>query len=369
MISTFFLRIIGFWFFIGILSLIYTSNVGNLYREYRELSEYRRLNPDFLPNANTIRLSDAGHDTTYADILWINLIQYIWDNAGNGTFRNYLNPLITGITDLSPHFSSPYNLALILSPILSKEKPSYIEERKLSESALEIGKKWIQMTCDQNKIKLILKEEASKKLWDNESLKDPCEDGILPYNIAYTASELSHTDDAESYYKIASMNHDSPLASRFLGTLARAKEGDHLSSAEKFLLISIEWYDEDPYICKTLALEILTSMKRDAPLKEIISHLREKEKKLIPSKDTKNPLATSGTSCNESLVRAMKQLYLGYIAEVGLKKPDITEASDLVQAWLLDTIPSTLEQDGWDVTRTDSLWKYRPHIEKVLYTK
>ena len=73
-------------------------------------------------------------------------------------------------------------------------------------------------------------------------------------------------------------------------------------------------------------------MKRDAPLKEIISHLREKEKKLIPLKDTKNPLATSGTSCNESLVRAMKQLYLGYIAEVGLKKPDITEASDLVQA-------------------------------------
>ena len=96
------------------------------------------------------------------------------------------------------------------------------------------------MTCDQNKIQIIIKEEASKKLWDNNVLKDPCKDGMLAYNIAYTASELSDIDTAESYYKIASMNHDGPLASRFLGTLARAKEGDHIRSGEKFLLIAIE---------------------------------------------------------------------------------------------------------------------------------
>lgn len=80
MLSKLFLRIIGFFACIGALFVVYTYNTGSLYSEYRELFEYRRLHPDFLPNTNMIRLSNAGHTTTYADILWINLIQYIGDN-------------------------------------------------------------------------------------------------------------------------------------------------------------------------------------------------------------------------------------------------------------------------------------------------
>ena len=55
-------------------------------------------------------------------------------------------------------------------------------------------------------------------------LKDPCRDDMLAYNIAYTANELGDAKKAELYYKIASMNHDAPLASRFLGPLMRARE-------------------------------------------------------------------------------------------------------------------------------------------------
>ena len=365
MLSKFILRIIGFIICLGVLFGVHSCNMGNLYVEYRELSEYRRLHPDFLPNENIIRLIDGGHTMTYADMLWINLIQYIWDNIGGGKFRNYANPLITSITDLSPYFNSPYNLAQLITPVLNAEKPTYEEDRKYSQSALEIGKKWMQILCDQKKIEQILQEDASKKLWDNESLKDPCTNGILPYHIAYTANELWDIDTAEKYYKIASMHHDGPLASRFLGTLARANEGDHLISAEKFLLIAIEWYDEAPYICRNTGVEIFESIRKNTPLKEITDGLRNKEAKLVPPKDTKNPLATSGTNCNDSVIRAMKQLYIAYITEVARDHPDIDIWSGLIKAGLLKSIPSTFSQDGWVIYRSkENIWKYRPRTPK-----
>ena len=92
-------------------------------------------------------------------------------------------------------------------------------------------------------------------------------------------------------------------------------------------------------------------MKKNVSLKEITNHLREKEKKLIPPKDTNNPLATSGTSCNESVTRGMKQLYLAYITEVASSHPEIVDGSDLIQNGTLQTIPSLLTQDGWDIAR------------------
>ena len=92
-------------------------------------------------------------------------------------------------------------------------------------------------------------------------------------------------------------------------------------------------------------------MKKNISLKEITNHLREKERKLIPPKDTNNPLATSGTSCNESVIRGMKQLYLAYITEVASSHPDIVDGSDLIQNGTLQTIPSLLTQDGWDIAR------------------
>lgn len=92
-------------------------------------------------------------------------------------------------------------------------------------------------------------------------------------------------------------------------------------------------------------------MKKNISLKEITNHLREKERKLIPPKDTNNPLATSGTSCNESVIRGMKQLYLAYITKVASSHPDIVDGSDLIQNGTLQTIPSLLTQDGWDIAR------------------
>jgi hypothetical protein len=55
--------------------------------------------------------------------------------------KGFLNPLIQNIVDIHPYFSSPYNLALLMSPNIHPDRPGYAEDKKLTESALIIGEK------------------------------------------------------------------------------------------------------------------------------------------------------------------------------------------------------------------------------------
>jgi hypothetical protein len=121
---------------------------------------YRRLTPGILPRIEMIRTSDAGHTTTYADTLWINLIQYIGDNTRNNLFLEFLYPITDQITSLHPGFIAPYNLATLLAPNPDREKPNYEESLSLTKKALEIGKKGMRETCDGEKIKHIEKTEV-----------------------------------------------------------------------------------------------------------------------------------------------------------------------------------------------------------------
>jgi hypothetical protein len=222
---------------IGIIS--FRVSTTTLYGEYSKLWNYRILSPDFLPNSDAIILSSAGHTTTYADTIWMRLIQFIGDNLRDDGFREFLHPLISVITELHPHFPGAYNLALLLAPEI-KDDANKETSRRLNEEALEIGKKGIEKTCDPSLIKAIEKREFSYSLWEDISLKNPCTDGMLPYYLAYVSNELGYYEGAERYYKIASMNDDAPKASRFLGPLVEAKKGEYRKAAERFILIGIE---------------------------------------------------------------------------------------------------------------------------------
>ncbi len=359
MISRNTFHILGVIFLIWVSYSTYTENTGTLYGEYKKLWEYRRLHPDFLPNTAVAKLTSAGHTTTYADVIWINMVQYIGDNAASGKYKIFMNPLIQTITSLHPYFTSPYNLALVLSPILNADKPSYEADKKISTEALRIWESGMKLLCDQGRVEQILKNDFWNTLWNNPTLKNPCKDSMLPYNMAYTSSELWEIDSAEWYYKIASTSSGAPLASRFLGPLMRAREWDHRESAERFALIAIDGYDEAPYTCHTLAIETLTDLKQ-SPLRSLVKILPLRESKLAAPKDTKNPLSISPTNCHDSMKRAMKQVYLAYITEIWEKYPKITTGKWLIDAWLISTIPSLEQQKWWDLVRgKDSIWKYQ----------
>jgi hypothetical protein len=221
----------------------------------------------------------------------------------------------------------------------------------------------MNILCNKEKLERIKIESFGKKLWDNRELKNPCIDSMLAYNAAYTASELSDLEKAEYYYKIASTQSGAPLASRFLGPLMQGKEGDHRTSAEKFLLIALDGYDEDPYVCQTLSVDLLKKIKNQN-LAETVSRLRREEDSLPSLRDTKNPLASGNSTCHEAIIRAMKQIYLAHLTEVARTRSDLEDGDALIRAGLLDSIPSIRDQDGWTVVRDkNGLWQYRKPLK------
>lgn len=162
-----------------------------LYSQYGELSWYRRLTPGLLPSASMMKLGDAGHTTTHADTLWINLIQYIGDNTRNNLFLEFLYPIVDRITDLHPAFPAPYRLAVLLAPNPDKERGDYEKNLALAKEAKIIGEKGMKNICDSGKLARIRNTDISPDLWANTDLKNPCRDGMLPYYLASVTDRLS----------------------------------------------------------------------------------------------------------------------------------------------------------------------------------
>ena len=223
------------WFFLvwNALFYAYGYNTQDSYREYSKLFEYRRLHPDFQPNTDIIRFTVAGHTTTYADTIWIWLIQYIGDNVINGKYKDFSNPLIRNIIKIHPYFPSPYNLSLILSPNINRDKPGYEKNIPIGEDSLEIGEKGITLLCDQEKIKKIEKIDFSTELWENPTIENPCSDSMIAYNTAYVAQELLQNKKAVYYYKIAVSKQRLTSSLSFLGPPYGSKRMRPSSSSRK----------------------------------------------------------------------------------------------------------------------------------------
>lgn len=353
--------------FLGIMStasaffLFNQASTGSLYIEYQKLWDYRRLHPEFIPDARTATYFSAGNMTTYADSLWINLIQYIWDNIGNGKFVTFFNPILKTIADLHPHFMRPYTLSLLLAPNPNTEKQTYEKDKEIAEKSYELWSQWVKENCSAEKMEQIRKSEAWKDLWSNESLKNPCTDGMLPYYMAYVAGSLWNLSASESYYKIASMNDDAPKASRFLSILMRAKKWDYKNAALRFFLIAVDGYDESPYACQEKALKFAKKIEKISEIDDATIAWFEKESlDLTWAKDTTNPLASSTTNCYDTTNRWIKQIYIWYITEKTKNHPEIKDGKTLLESGIISHLPSIKEQKWWTIRRQkDDSWEYR----------
>jgi hypothetical protein len=335
----------------------YVQNTGKLYEAYQVVWQFRILNPKVLPNTDIIRLTSAWHTNSYADSVWIRLIQYIWDNVINERYNLFVNPLIEKITLLHPHFTEPYNIALLLSPNINTEKNGYKEKILITQAALRIGEKGIIENCNKEKLKEIYTKDFSHELWENQELKNPCIDPMLAYNVAITANELGEYTKARQYFKVASVEEKWPKAARFLGPLMDAKLWDHRSAWEKFLLLAIGWYDETPFSCQNKAWESLIHYKT-LSFSGFIDILETVENTIENPKDMSSPIASSGNTCHGFFLRAIKQFYLAFITDVSKNYPDITNGSWLLEKGLLKKIPTLEEQSGWTVIKKNGQWKY-----------
>ena len=344
----------GFWVF-------YHFNTNRLYIEYSNLWNYRRLHPELQNNERTVRIIDAGHTTTYADFMWINLIQYIADNLRNHQFITFTTPILDTISQLHPYFTKSYTLALLLAPSVESENPSAEKNREVSQHALEMAKRGIQKTCNQEKQEKIQSGWIAGMPWENEELKNPCIDGYIPYYAAYVADMLGDRKQSYEYYALASANEDAPQAARFLALLIQGKWGNRIEAAMQFLLVASAGYDESPFRCHEAAIEWLSLLRKDSLIDPtILDWAKQAEKNIQEPKDKDNPLATSSTNCFDSTNRAIKQIYLQYITEHTKDYPEITTGKILLERWILSSIPMPLSYSGFTVRReSDGRWEYR----------
>lgn len=118
-----------------------------------------------------------GHTNSYADFLWLSMIQYIGNNLSKSNYTNFSLKLIDSLTDISPKFITAYEWALLLMPIPQNSSPTYTEEQKENLIfPLEIAKKGIQNNCDLQKVQYIAQYPISnfEKLLQDEQYQNPC---------------------------------------------------------------------------------------------------------------------------------------------------------------------------------------------------
>lgn len=334
-----------------------------LYTEYSALWDYRRLHPDFLPSVTTEKIMSIGHETTYADITWIKLIQFIGDNVGNGKYLDFTHNILTHVTELHPYFTRAYELDLIMAPLIYPEESEETIQKyeTLIRGILAHGERGVISMCNPEKIAEIANTPVGSGLRKRQDLRNPCIDGMIPYYVAYHYSNVFHDGaKAEYYYKIASMQDDTPRASEFLAILAKSSQGDYRDSALSFFLIAADGYDIEPFSCRTLATNLaldLSEKRNFSP--SWIRKIREAESALRDNKDQDHPESYTNNNCFDSIERGIKQLYIGYISEVGEQYPEITDSRELVKRGIIEAVPTIQTQKDFYLVRKETGWKYK----------
>lgn len=109
---------------------------------YYAVANNKREETKSLPDTKILKITSLGHSLSYADFMWISMIQYIGNNLSSGNYADYSTLLLEKITDLSPKFHTAYEWILWMLPIPQNSNLSYSDEQKLSaEKNFFIAKK------------------------------------------------------------------------------------------------------------------------------------------------------------------------------------------------------------------------------------
>ena len=103
-VLSFILILAGFYIF------AWGQTTGQNYKVHTKIRRSLVDHPEFIPSATTVRFTSAGYDALIADFYWLGAVQYIGANAVSAEYKKYLAVMLELITDLSPHFTYPYEI-------------------------------------------------------------------------------------------------------------------------------------------------------------------------------------------------------------------------------------------------------------------
>jgi len=331
--------------------------LGKPYSLYKRINDYERFSLSQVnPDVSLFFLQSQKE--SYADTLWIHLIQFLGQNFSNKDFVREAHGFLEYITKIFPNFSPAYELHLLVTPILHENASS--AEKNVTQKSIEYGKKWMELLCDIQKIQKIKNEPFSPDLWKNESLRNPCPTGLIPYYIwMHALLSLSDGKDAHLYYKIASLNDDAPEASKYLALLALTYSWKPFESAMSSFLVWVSGYDSPPFICQNTVLDILKVIHTPSDItSEFILKISSLEKNMLDTATPSIPESQTATNCVNSFRRWVKALYITYVSEKAKGFPEIQDASILVQKRLIPFVPTIKGQEWYRLLKKWGFWNF-----------
>lgn len=197
--------------------------------------------PEFIPDAQYVKLVASGFEPLVSDLYWLASIQYIGSNVMEAEYKKYLYQMLNLVTDLDEYFDYPYELGLLLLPSFNTRYESFTEgERKFNvDQAAELGEKGMRRGCDAMKLRMILDEEDLDKVIRSPEFAEPCRNPMIPYYLGYV--EYWNRKDAKAasdYYKIAAAHKSAPRGARMMSAIMRGKSGDRHKAVLMFLSLA-----------------------------------------------------------------------------------------------------------------------------------
>lgn len=163
---------------------VYFANT-QAYKKSAQFSYEKIEHPEILLPSEYTKLLSFGAKEALSDLYWVSLIQYIGGNVIQADYKKYMANMVNLITDLSKEFSYPVEVSLILLPESNKLYEAYSEKEVQSQrsAAILLGKKMMEQSCDQEKLKKINESEELSDIIANPNMANPCRNGMIPYYL------------------------------------------------------------------------------------------------------------------------------------------------------------------------------------------
>ncbi|MDQ1344009.1 MAG: hypothetical protein QG650_729 [Patescibacteria group bacterium] len=335
--------------------------------------------PEFIPQANDVRLVSSGFDNLLADFYWLSAIQYVGANALSAEYKRYLYEMLNLVTDLNPAFTTPYEVGLLLLPDINPQVEHFTktEQDKNVLKAVWLGEKGIKTSCDAEKIKNILAEPELAKVWTDPAYRNPCKNSMIPYYLAYVEYyNLKHADKASDYYRIAAAGEDAPTGARIMSAIMKGKSGGREKSILMFLSIaeSLDAKNGKADLCRQFSGEMRDILVRafasddqgEIP-SQFIRQVEEARKNATAGLDEKVEAGNMDAMCTTYLGKAVRELNLEYItrkdrAFVAKTDKQVDDAKQLYELGGIDYLPKDFQKLDGDLEiiyfKEDGVWDY-----------
>ena len=335
-------------------------NISELnYENHLEIKRNIVNHPENLPTKETAENTSFGFKNLRADFYWLQAIQYIGWNAMNSDYKKYLYIMLDLITHLNPYFEHPYIIWQLLLPEYNQryENLSNEEQNKYINQWIELWLKWMKNFCEEEKIELIKNENDLNKLWKNKNIINPCKTYTIPYYLAYIYHfyKKDHIK-ASQYYKIASLNEDSPKWAKIMTAIMQWKWWNREKSYFMFLNIASSLNSSDN-ICLDFAynlekIGVWLFYEKNIKLDEnLIEQTEITRKKVLWIFDEEKELEIlSDMECWNYVNKAIRELNLAFIEEANKKyKVDndwenAANAKELFENWYIKYLPIDFQQ-------------------------